>query len=83
MLFLLAMLAAAAVPAAAPAQPAQAAAKPVQSCMPHGITFAEVTSKSRGLRRLGEEPPANQYLAVVRNVGGCPEPAVVRTGIRR
>ena len=79
MLFLLASFAAAAgtIPAVAPA------AKPVRSCMPQGVTFAEVTAKAHGFRRLGEEPAANQYLAVDRNVGGCPAPAIVRTGIRR
>ena len=82
MLFLLVTLAAAGANPIVVRHPAPSA-KPVQSCMPHGVTFAEVTPKSHGLRRLGEEPPANEYLAVVRNVGGCPEPAVVRTGIRR
>ena len=79
MLFLLASLAAAAgaTPTVAPA------IKPVRSCMPQGITFAEVTARAQGFRRLGEEPAANQYLAVERNIGGCPAPAVVRTGIRK
>ena len=58
-------------------------ARPVRSCMPRGVTFAEVTARAQGFRRLGEEPAANQYLAVERNFGGCPVPAVVRTGIRR
>ena len=82
MLFLLASLVAASTAPGVVRHP-EPSAKTVKSCMPHGVTFAEVTSKSHGLRRLGEEPPANEYLAVVRHVGGCPEPAVVRTGFRR
>ena len=81
MLFLLASLAASATPIVV--RHPEPSARTVKSCMPQGVTFAETTARSRGLRRLGEEPPANEYLAVVRHVGGCPEPAVVRTGIRR
>ena len=83
MLFLLAILAAAhgTTPSVVqlPAQPAKAA----QSCVTPGITFAQQTEKSHGLRRLGDEPPASQYLAVERVMGGCRTPAVVRTGIGR
>ena len=82
MLFLLASLAAAGAAPTAIRMP-EPVAKPVRSCKPHGITFAEQASKSRGLHRLGEEPPAREYLTVVRNVGGCPIPAIVRTGIGR
>jgi hypothetical protein len=82
MLFLLASLAAAGA-APLPARTLEAAGKPVHGCVGPGITYAEVTARAHGLRRLGDEPAANQYLAVDRNVGGCPAPAVVRTGIRR
>lgn len=82
MLFLLASLAAAGAAPTVVHFP-EPSAKTVQSCMPSGITFAQRTNRKGGLRRLGEEPPANLYLGVLRNVGGCPEPAVVRTGIRR
>ena len=82
MLFLLASLAAAGAAPTVVIMP-EPTAKPVRSCTPQGVTFARQTAKAHGLRRLGEEPPANEYLTVVRNVGGCPEPAVVRTGIRR
>ena len=33
------------------------------------------------MSRLGEEPSAALALAVHREVGGCPDPAIVRTGI--
>jgi hypothetical protein len=83
MLFLLASLAAAAGATPTIVRSPAPAAKPVRSCMPQGVTFAQQTARSHGLRRLGEEPPANEYLAVDRNVGGCPAPAVVRTRIVR
>lgn len=63
------------------------------SCMSPGITYANRDRRATppqklgdlplAPRKLGELPPAREYLAVVRNVGGCPEPAVVRTGIGR
>lgn len=75
MLFLLAALAAA--PAAAPA------ARPTapRHCPVPAVTRANGRPAGAVLRRLGEEPPASHYLAVWRVVGGCPEPAVIRTGI--
>ncbi|MEA3001623.1 MAG: hypothetical protein QOH81_411 [Sphingomonadales bacterium] len=75
MLFLLAALAAA--PAAAPA------AKPAapRHCRVPAVTWAKGRPAGAAVRRLGEEPPASHYLAVWRVVGGCPEPAVLRTGI--
>ena len=36
-----------------------------------------------GAQTLGEQPPANAYLAVDRRVGGCRAPILVRTGIGR
>lgn len=36
-----------------------------------------------GAQTLGEQPPANAYLAVDRRVGGCRVPILVRTGIGR
>lgn len=76
MLFLLASLA-----AATPALPAKGA--PAARCEIPKVTFAMETERHEGLRRLGDEPPATQYLAVARHVGGCPAPAVIRTGIGR
>lgn len=52
------------------------------SCMPQGVTYARNGLPATRPRTLGDEPPARHYLAVVRHVGGCPEPAVVRSGIR-
>jgi hypothetical protein len=83
MLFLLTILAAASGTSPSVVRVPEAAAKPTQSCLAPGITFAQQTAKAHGLRRLGDEPPASQYLAVDRQVGGCPAPAVVRTGIGR
>jgi hypothetical protein len=51
------------------------------SCIPSGVTYAKHGRGATQPRNLGEEPPARHYLAVVRHVGGCPEPAVVRSGI--
>ena len=76
MLFLLASLA-----AATPALPARTGL-PAHCDIPK-VTFAMETERRNGLRRLGDEPPAAQYLAVDRRVGGCPAPAIVRTGIGR
>jgi hypothetical protein len=81
MLFLLAAFAAAGASPSVVHIPQPAAAP--SSCRPRGITDAKGVAPQHSLRRLGEEPPAAEYLAVVRNVGGCPEPAVVRTGIGR
>jgi hypothetical protein len=60
-------------------------------CMPPAVTYANKGRRATppqklgdlptAPRKLGELPPATEYLAVVRNVGGCPEPAVVRSGI--
>jgi hypothetical protein len=52
-------------------------------CPPAPVTMARHEVRAPGFRRLGDLPPANQYLAVDRQFGGCREPAVVRTGIGR
>jgi len=70
-----------------PAVARSLAAPPAKSCQQPGATFAGQGGAGQGqvatrVQKLGELPPANHYLAVVREVGGCPEPAVVRTGIR-
>ena len=72
------VLAALAAPAVVTLPPKAAPAR----CNP-SITYA-AKKRARALpQKLGELPPANHYLAVVRMVDGCPEPAVVRSGIRR
>jgi hypothetical protein len=44
-------------------------------------TFAHDGQVATRVQKLSEQPPANHYLAVDRRVGGCEEPAIVRTGI--
>jgi hypothetical protein len=80
MLFLLATLAAAstATPSVVRRPPQPRAA---EACPAPGITYAQAGSAGHALRRLDDEPPASHYLAVERQIGGCPAPAVVRTGI--
>ena len=51
------------------------------SCAPRGVTYANRGRRATQPQKLGELPPAREYLAVLRHVGGCPEPAVVRSGI--
>ncbi|HEY1606620.1 MAG TPA: hypothetical protein VGF77_13590 [Allosphingosinicella sp.] len=79
MLFLLASLAASAATPKVVRIP-EPAAPP--RCGAH-VTYAKDGAKTHGLHRLGEEPPASEYLAVDRLIGGCSAPAVVRTGIGR
>jgi hypothetical protein len=63
------------------AHPSHAAASSAPRCAPVSVTNANGDAPQPGFRRLGDLPPANQYLAVERRVGGCSAPAVVRTGI--
>ena len=84
MLFLLATLAAAATAHSA-TRISEPAAGPGR-CGGPAIIYAKPAPKAprgAGVHRLSEEPPASEYLAVDRFVGGCPVPAVVRTGIGR
>ena len=76
-MLLLSLAASTAVPAAA--QPLPAA--PPAQCRSPGITYASPSLYKAQPQKLGELPPARHYLAVVRHVGGCPAPAVVRSGI--
>ncbi|MBV8685506.1 MAG: hypothetical protein JOZ90_16575 [Alphaproteobacteria bacterium] len=69
-----------AAPPAAPQRRSPPAAAPACPGIP--ITYAETSPRASRVQKLGELPPANHYLAVERQVGGCREPAVVRTGIR-
>jgi len=50
-------------------------------CDPPAVSFARPAPVKTRPRALGDEPPANQYFAVERHVGGCSAPAVVRSGI--
>jgi hypothetical protein len=74
-MLLLSLAAATTVPAAA--HPVSAAAQ----CRSPGITYAAPSVYNAQPRKLGDLPPARHYLAVDRHVGGCPAPAVVRSGI--
>jgi hypothetical protein len=65
---------------AAPTPQAPRAAAPAHCDLPR-VTFAGPAPVKAQPQKLGEQPPANHYLAVDRNVGGCPAPAIVRTGI--
>jgi hypothetical protein len=76
-MLLLSLAAATAVPAAAPPVPAP----PPAHCRIPGITYASPPLAKAEAQKLGELPPARHYLAVDRHVGGCPAPAVVRSGI--
>jgi hypothetical protein len=71
--------------AAPPADPASGHAArsfpPARHCSPTGVTYAGRGKVATAPQKLGDQPPARHYLAVVRHVGGCPEPAVVRSGI--
>jgi hypothetical protein len=83
----LANVSAAPVPAAPQAGPPPLETRATPGCREPGATFASEGRAGKGqvatrVQKLGELPPANHYLAVVRDVGGCPEPAIVRTGIR-
>ena len=79
MLFLLATLAASATtPTVVRTPEAPAPAR----CGPR-VAYAKNGAKMRGIHPLNEEPPASEYLTVVRTIGGCQIPAVVRTGIGR
>ena len=57
--------------------------RPAPARCSSAITYAARPGLPARPQKLGELPPANQYLAVLRSVDGCPEPAIVRTGIRR
>lgn len=70
------ILVALAAPAAAHAPPL-----PALRCEQRSITYVGKAKGTGSFQRLGELPPARHYLAVVREVGGCPAPAVVRSGI--
>jgi hypothetical protein len=43
--------------------------------------MADRPAKAARASRLGDEPSAALALTVYREVGGCPDPAILRTGI--
>ena len=67
--------------AAATAAPPLPAAPAAPACRLPSVVLAGKRNPVARPQKLGEQPPATHYLAVVRQIGGCPEPAIVRTGI--
>lgn len=65
------------------AHPPHAAASSASPCLPVSVVNANGDARRPQYRRLDDQPPANQYLAVERRANGCRTPAVVRTGIGR
>lgn len=67
--------------ASTPAPPAaeSASAAEARTC-PNVMHHAEQNRRAR-YRRLDQLPPGRLELTVLRSVGGCPEPVVLREGI--
>jgi hypothetical protein len=80
MLFLLATLASATT---APMGRPPATASVPHHCQLPALTYAAPKSNRHGAHRLGQEPLTSEYLAVHRQIGGCPNPAIVATGLGR
>ncbi|WP_140870364.1 hypothetical protein [Sphingomonas oligophenolica] len=60
---------------------AQANKAPItKSCATPNATVIDGKKPQIGIHKLGEEPPAHQYLAVLRTLDGCPVPVVLRRG---
>lgn len=68
-----------ALPLAAGAPPAPPAGKPI--CREPGPVDAAQAGRPARFRRLGDLPPANAVLAVLRTENGCSKPVIVRYGI--
>ena len=68
------------LPITAAAQPAQrhASNRICQNTTAHQAAAADRTAR---FRRLGDLPPANEVLAVLRTEDGCSKPVIVRYGI--
>ena len=83
------LLLALALPSASAASPPpgrsapQAAARAPDCRANLRLRMADRPGKPATVNRLGEEPPAAAILAVYREVGGCPEPAILRVGLGR
>ncbi|HWH18216.1 MAG TPA: hypothetical protein VNT77_07795 [Allosphingosinicella sp.] len=73
------LLALGAAPAEPQVEPAQRAVpiKPFQQCDKLRARHAKDMGKAE-LKPLGKLPPGDLHLAVLREVNGCPEPAIVR-----
>ncbi|WP_165374799.1 hypothetical protein [Sphingomonas montana] len=79
-LSLLLILSPSLVIAAAPVPPSLSIGRDIPPCRVIEKHLA-VTTRPAVPRKLGDLPPANQYLAVDRHVGGCRAPIMVGTGI--
>ena len=66
--------------AAAPAPDARSIVSTPRNCAKPGLRMAKRGQGAR-VTRLGDEPPAMLAFTVYREVGGCPEPAVLVEGI--
>ena len=84
-LFLVAIVASIAGPAAAVAvqTPPRPSAIDLarQHCSPTTSIYAYRSDKPLKPRKLGDLPDANAYSAVLRRIGGCEVPIVVRYGV--
>ena len=52
-----------------------------EKCARPASTKVDGVKPKSGVHKLGEEPPAKQYLTVLRTLDGCPAPIVLRTEI--
>ena len=77
LLFLVALLAMA--PASSPLQPT--GRSPLNDKCPNATSWFAGQSRGADARRLDQLPPGRLELTVVREVDGCPIPAVLREGI--
>lgn len=70
-------------PSAAATAPAQSLAASKGECVRIGVRHADRRGRGARVRRLDELPAGQLHHAVLRQVGGCVIPAVVREGIGR
>ena len=65
---------------AAPLAAAPAKFEPPKADCPSTMAVHHTVERGKAVkpRKLGELPPANQYAAVYRRIGGCEAPLVVR-----
>lgn len=70
-----------ALPVPTLAQDGRTANKVADRCERPGATLVSRKVPTARVRKLGDLPPANQYLTVLRSVDNCPQPVVLRKGI--
>ncbi len=69
------------VPVTSVASAQVAKTPPTKSCIPPRATLVDENKVHVGVHPLSEQPPANQYLTVLRSFDGCPVPVVLRKDI--